>query len=69
MSKAAINPAPEARALRNIGRIKTLRLAIDKAEGRGNSKKKASLQEELNRRLEEVRVLQEAIAEVDGLNS
>ncbi len=69
MTKAAINPGPEARALRNIGRIKTLRTAINKAESRGNAKKKASLQEELNRRLEEVRVLKEAIAEVDGLNS
>jgi len=63
MNKAAINAGPEAKALRNIGRIKTLRLAIDKRKGKGLDV--ASYQEELSRRLLEVDKLKEALASID----
>jgi len=63
MSKAAINAGPEAKALRNIGRIKTLRLAINKRTAKGLDVE--SYQEELDRRLGEARTLKAALAELD----
>lgn len=63
MTQAAINAGPEAKALRNIGRIKTLKLAIDKRKGRGLDV--ASYQDELARRLLEVNALKAALASID----
>lgn len=62
--QAAINPGPQAQALRNVGRIKTLRAAIEKAQGKGQDERVASLQEELDRRMAEVDALR---AELDSL--
>lgn len=51
---ASINPNEGQQILRNIGRIKTLRDAIEKHTARGNADKVASLQEELDRRMGEL---------------
>lgn len=64
MSRAIINPTPEQRALRSVGRIKTLRGAIEKAKANGNAAREQSLQDELDRRLAEVESLKAALAEV-----
>jgi hypothetical protein len=61
---AGINATPEQKALRSVGRIKTLRLAIEKAQSRGQAERVASLTEELDRRLAEVEELKAALAEV-----
>lgn len=63
-NRATINPTPEQAAMRNIGRIRTLRAAIEKHTDRGNSEKVAELQSELDRRLTEVAALK---AELDSL--
>jgi hypothetical protein len=63
MNKASINAGPEAKALRNIGRIKTLRLAINKRTAKGLDVE--SYREELDRRLKEARSLKAALAELD----
>lgn len=59
MSKAAINATAEQKALRNIGRIKTLRAAIEKRETKGLPTE--SYEEELNRRLGELGSLKDQI--------
>ena len=64
MAQATINPTPEQKAIRNVGRIKTLRTAIAKAEQKGNAERVASLNAELARRLDEVEALKAALAEV-----
>lgn len=63
-SVAGINATPEQKALRSVGRIKTLRLAIEKAQSRNQADRVASLTEELDRRLVEVEELKAALAEV-----
>lgn len=63
-NRANINPAPDQKVLRNIGRVRTLRTAIAKAHARGNAEREANLQAELDRRLAEVNVLK---AELDAL--
>lgn len=63
MNQASINAGPEAKALRNIGRIKTLRLAIHKRTAKGLDVE--SYQKELDRRLKEARSLKAALAELD----
>lgn len=65
MGAATINPTPEQRAVRNVGRIKTLRLAIAKAQAKGNTEKVASLQAEYDRRMAEVQDLRASLAELD----
>ncbi|PCI54140.1 MAG: hypothetical protein COB36_10640 [Alphaproteobacteria bacterium] len=61
--KGTINASPEVKALRNVGRIKTLRLNIAKRKSRGMDV--ASREEELSRRLAEVQALKDALAELD----
>lgn len=63
-SKAAINPSAAQMAPRHVGRIKTLRAAIEKAKSRGQSERAASLKEELSRRLAEIQTIK---AELDSL--
>ena len=63
MNQAAINAGPEVKVLRNVGRIKTLRLAIAKRKGKGMDVE--SYEAELSRRLAEVQTLKEALAELD----
>lgn len=63
-NRATINPTAEQSAMRNIGRIRTLRAAIAKNTARGNAEKVADLQVELDRRLSEVAALK---AELDAL--
>ncbi len=62
--QASINPTPEQSALRNIGRIRTLKLAIEKNQARGNVDKVADLQAELDRRMVEIDALR---AELDTI--
>lgn len=62
-NQAAINATPDRKALRNVGRIKTLRQAIERAK---TKERKASLQAELDRRLSEVQALREALDSVDA---
>ena len=64
MAQATINPGAEGMALRNVGRIKTLRAAIEKAQARGQAERAGSLQGELDRRMTEVNALR---AELDSL--
>jgi hypothetical protein len=61
MAQATINPTSEAQAMRDVERIKTLRIALAKAKG----ERAESLQVELDRRLERVRSMKAALAEVD----
>lgn len=63
-SQAAINASPDVKVVRNIGRIKTLRDAIAKAEAKGDSDRVASLKEEHDRRLAELTAIK---AELDSL--
>jgi len=56
-NQAAINPSAEQAAMRNIGRVRTLRAAIAKARSRGNTDREAQLQAELDRRLAEIATL------------
>lgn len=63
-NQASINPTTEQRAIRNVGRIKTLRLAIAKAKARKQPEREASLQAELDRRMAEVEKLKQALDEV-----
>lgn len=60
-SQAAINASPDVKVVRNIGRIKTLRDAIAKAEAKGDSDRVASLKEEHDRRLAELNELKAAL--------
>ena len=64
--KASINGSAQQKAARNVARIKTLRDAIAKAQSRGNSEREASLRLELERRMNEVRAVQETLAALDG---
>lgn len=61
-NQAVINPTPDQKALRTVGRIKTLRIALEKPGIK--EERKASLQAELDRRLDEVESLKAALAEV-----
>lgn len=63
-SVAAINATPDQKAMRNIGRIKTLRTAIQKAESRGQKDRVKSLNAELSRRMGEVEALKAALEEI-----
>ncbi len=63
MSKALINPTSSQQLARDHGRIQTLRVAIEKAQAKGNAQKAASLQEELATKLERVKA---ALADLDG---
>ena len=63
MSKAMINPSPAQRLERDINRIKTLNLAIEKAQSRNNTEKLASLQEELERRQARVDAVKALLAD------
>lgn len=65
-NQANINPTPDVKAIRNIARIKRLEQALDKAKARGDVEKQASILAEYNRRIEEVRALKAALAEVDA---
>ena len=65
-NQAIINATPEQKAVRNVGRIKTLRAAIEKATDRKQAKRVKSLQKELDRRMSEVKAMKEALAEVDA---
>lgn len=49
MKQVLINPTPSEQIARDHGRIKTLRLAIDKHQARGNTQKVADLQEALDK--------------------
>jgi hypothetical protein len=67
MAKALINPSPAEKAGRNMQRIKDLRdVHIPRAEANGNTERAASLQAELDRRLEEVRALRAELDAIDG---
>jgi hypothetical protein len=63
-NSATVNPTADQAILRNIGRIKTLRAAIEKNTARDNPDKVASLQQELDRRMAEVDAIK---AELDAL--
>ena len=63
-SKGKINPTKTEMASRHVGRIKTLRLAIAKAESREQSERVASLKAELDRRMAEVNEIKQ---ELDSL--
>lgn len=62
-NKATVNASPETKALRNVGRIKTLRLAIERAK---TPERRAALQEELDRRVGEIDALRAALDSVDA---
>lgn len=62
-NQATVNASLEVKAIRNVGRIKTLRLAIDRAN---NPDRKASLKEELDRRIAEVEALRAALDALDA---
>jgi hypothetical protein len=66
MGQGIVNPTGEQQAYRDVGRIATLREAIAKAETKNNAERVASLQEELDRRLDRVRAMKAALAEVDA---
>jgi hypothetical protein len=67
MAKALINPTPAEKAGRNMQRIRDLReIHIPKAQAKGNTERVASLQAELDRRLEEVRALKAELDAIDG---
>jgi len=61
MNTAEINPPPTSRAIRNVERIKRLRLAIERTE---SEDRKSSLQAELDRRLSEAEALKAALADI-----
>lgn len=63
-SVAAINATPDQKAMRNIGRVKTLRSAIEKAEKKGQKDRVKSLNEELSRRMGEIQALKAALEEI-----
>ena len=69
-SVAAINASPKQREIRHIGRIKTLRLAIEKAKGRKQKDRVKSLQDEMERRVTELKdnraSIDAALAELDA---
>ena len=60
-SKGSVNPSPAQLAVRNAGRIPTLRAALAKAESRGQTDRVADLQAELDRRLGEIAGIQKAL--------
>lgn len=62
--KATINPTKDELAIRNIGRIKTLKLAIEKAKARGQTERLQSLHAEFDRRMAEANKLK---AELESL--
>lgn len=62
-NQADINATPDKKALRNVGRIHTLRQALEKAK---TPERRESLQAELDRRLAEVQSLREALDSVDA---
>lgn len=61
---AVINPSRDQQMVRSISRIKRLRLSIERASTTGNEEKLASLQAELDRRMEGVTAFK---AELDSL--
>ena len=63
-SVANINASPSQHVLRHIGRIKTLKGAIDKAIARGNQERVDSLQAEYDRRMVAVNEIK---ADLDSL--
>ena len=63
-NQSVVNPTQDQLVLRNIGRIKTLRAAIEKNTARGNVEKVADLQAELDRRMVQVDAIK---AELDAL--
>lgn len=65
-SRAQINAEGVLLLPRHLGRIKTLRAAIEKATSRGQTDRIASLQAELDRRLQS---LQDIKAELEGLDA
>jgi hypothetical protein len=62
---AILNATPGQAAARNVERIKTLDKALVKPGA--SAERKASLQAERDRRMDELRTLKAALAEVDGL--
>ena len=63
-TKGLINPTKEQMIPRYMGRIRTLRAAIEKAEARGNQERVNSLREELTLKIQ---LLKEAQAEIQDL--
>ena len=63
-SKATINPNSGQMASRHIGRVKTLRMAIEKAKSRKQTERVADLKAELDRRMADIKALK---AELDNL--
>lgn len=61
-SRGQINPTKAQMTGRHVGRINTLRGAIEKATARGNAERVASLQDELDRRLAEVEEIKAELA-------
>jgi hypothetical protein len=66
MTSGIIDPTPVQQLQRDKDRIPLLREKIAEAEAVGNSERVASLQEELDRRLDRVRAMKAALAEVDA---
>jgi len=63
-SVAAINATPAQQIDRSIGRIPRIRAAIEKATAKGNAKKAAELQAELDTRLAELAEFKARLAEI-----
>ena len=65
-NSAFINPTPEQKLMRNMGRIKTLQLAIEQCK---DESRKQSLQAELDRRMNELEAHKEDILKMAELLS
>lgn len=63
-NKATVNASADQKFVRDIGRVKTLKLAIEKATARGDSERVSALQVELDRRMASINAIR---AELDTL--
>lgn len=63
-NKATVNASADQKFVRDIGRVKTLKLAIEKATARGDSERVNALQVELDRRMASINAIR---AELDTL--